>query len=185
MGTITDSAGKPQTGLSVDLPAGGRNTSTDTSGSYTTKLLPFGDSIVQFIKTLILPDDNGGTTTNTATIDVLVPTIKSYGTLNFKVEMQVFKIPACNCTPWCAIGFGTMNGTTTPIYFSGGANVPKGVPPNCDAPQVTVTPPNGKPFAIKPGGGKHQNSGANPAPGVWTVTTTVCGQSKSCTITYP
>jgi hypothetical protein len=77
-----------------------------------------------------------------------------------------------------------MDGVQTPIYFSGGANGPEDAPANCGPVQVTVTPPNGNPFSIKAGSGKHQNSGRNPAPGVWTVTTTVCGQSKSCSINF-
>jgi hypothetical protein len=187
VGTVTDPAGKPLTGVSVGLPQGNRTASTDTAGGYSLQRLPFGDSIIQFLKMIPVADPNTGqTTTGTATIDILLPVIKSYGTLNFKVEMQVFKIPACNCTPWCSIGFGTADGTQTPIYFSGGANPPpKGVPSNCDAPTVTVTPPNGKTFTIKAGSAKHQNSGPNPAPGTWTVTTTVCGQSKSCSINFP
>jgi hypothetical protein len=116
----------------------------------------------------------------------LVPATNSYANVQLKVEVQVFPPPpACNCSPWCAIGFGTLNGTQTPVYFSGGANPPKGVPPSCGQPQVTVTPPNGPPFDIKPGTGRHQNSGPNAAAGTWTVTTTVCGQSKSCTLTVP
>jgi hypothetical protein len=27
----------------------------------------------------------------------------------------------CNCTPWCAIGFGTFADGETPVYYSGGA----------------------------------------------------------------
>jgi hypothetical protein len=183
VGTITDPAGKPQSGVSVDLPAGGRNANTDNTGNYTMKFLPFGESIIQFLKTINVPDGNGGSSTGVATIDILVPTIKSYGTLNFKVDFQVIKIPNCPCTPWASIGFGTLDGTQTPIYFSGGANGAKGA--DCGPIDVTVTPPNGKTFKIRPGSGKHQNSGANPAPGTWTVTTTVCGQSKSATVTFP
>jgi hypothetical protein len=58
-------------------------------------------------------------------------------------------------------------------------------PADCGQPKVTVTPPVGAPFSIAVGTSLHQNSGANPASGTWTVTTTVCGRSKSCMVTVP
>ena len=98
---------------------------------------------------------------------------------------QVTNAIACNCTPWCAIGFGSLPGGQTPVYYAGGANPPKNGTADCDQPQVTVTPPSGTTYSITPGSSRHQNSGPNPASGTWTVTTTVCGQSKSCTVTVP
>ena len=92
---------------------------------------------------------------------------------------------ACNCTPWCAIGFGTLPGGLTPVYYAGGANPPKDAPPSCDVPEVKVTTPNGTTYPIIAGSARRQNSGPNPASGDWTVTTSVCGQSKSCTVTVP
>ena len=98
---------------------------------------------------------------------------------------QVTNAIDCTCTPWCAIGFGSLDGGQTPVYYAGGANAPKNDTSNCDVPQVTVTTPSGTTYPIRPGSSRHQNSGANPASGNWTVTTTVCGQSKSCTVTVP
>jgi hypothetical protein len=186
LGAVTDPAGKPQSGASVDLADKGRNTPVDNGGNFIMKSLPFGDNLLQIIKTFLVTDPvTGERGTNLATFDILVPIVKAYGTLNFKVEMQAFTIPLCNCSPWCSIGFGTLDGVNTPIYFSGGANPPKGGPASCGAVEVTVTGPDGSTFQLKAGKGKHQNSGANPMPGTWKVTTKVCGQEKTCSITYP
>jgi hypothetical protein len=186
LGTITDPAGKPQTGITADLSEGGRNTKPDDKGNYVMNFMPFGDNLIQIIKTFLITDPvTGEKGTNLATFDLVVPIIKAYGTLNLKVEMQTFQIPLCNCTPWCSIGFGAYDGTTTPIYFSGGANPPKAGPASCGAVEVTVTRPDGSILPLKAGKGRHQNSGANPMPGTWKVTTKVCGQEKTCTIDYP
>jgi hypothetical protein len=137
------------------------------------------------IKTFLVTDPiTGALGTNLATFDIVVPVLKPYANLNFKVEMQSFVIPVCNCTPWCSIGFASLDGSTTPIYFSGGANGPKGSA-SCGAVEVTVTRPDGSTFPLKAGTGRHQNSGANPLPGIWKVTTKVCGQEKTCQISYP
>jgi len=186
-GNVTDTAGNPQTNLTVGLPYGGATTTTAGDGSFLLGLLPWGTNLIALMKSITFVDSGTGSNrTETAGIEILAPATNSYGAVQLKVEAQVWQPPpACNCSPWCAIGFGTFNGVQTPVYFSGGANAPKGVPPNCGQPQVTITAPGGAPLPIKPGTGRHQNSGPNPTPGMWTVTTTVCGQTKSCTVTVP
>lgn len=186
-GTVTDMSGNPQTNLTVSLPYGGATTTTLGDGSFLLGGLPWGTNLIAITKSYTFVDTGTGSNrTETAGIEILAPATNSYGTVQLKVEAQVWPPPpACNCSPWCAIGFGTLNGAQTPVYFSGGANPPKGVPPNCGEPQVTVTPPVGATFPITSGTGRHQNSGPNPAFGTWTVTTTVCGQTKSCTVTVP
>jgi hypothetical protein len=186
VGTATDPSGKPQTNTTIGLPDGGPKAATDKTGNYILKSLPFGDNLLQMVKTFLVTDPvTGELGTNLATFDIVVPIVKAYGTLNIEVEMESVSIPFCNCTPWCSIGFATLDGTTTPIYFSGGANAPKGGPASCGAVEVTVTRPDGSTFPLKAGKGKHQNSGANRMPGTWKVTTKVCGQEKTCSITYP
>ena len=91
----------------------------------------------------------------------------------------------CNCTPWAAIGYGNIAGGTTAVYFSGGATPPKSGQADCETPEVTVTPPSGPPMAITPGTRPRHNSGPNPASGEWTVTTVVCGQTKTATVYVP
>jgi hypothetical protein len=187
LGTATDSSGKPQVNTTIGLPDGGPKAATDNnSGNYILKLLPFGDNLLQMVKTFLVTDPvTGELGTNLATFDIVIPIVKAYGTLNFKVEMESISIPFCNCTPWCSIGFATLDGTATPIYFSGGANPPKGGPASCGAVEVTVTRPDGSTFQLKAGKGRHQNAGPNVMPGTWKVTTKVCGQEKTCSISYP
>lgn len=186
-GTVTDTAGNPQTNLTVELPFGGAMTTTAGDGSFLLGLLPWGTNLISITKSITFVDPGTGSNrTETAGIEILAPATNSNAAVQVKVEAQVWPPPpACNCSPWCAIGFGTLNGAQTPVYFSGGANAPKGAPPNCGQPQVTVTPPAGPPFPITPGTGRHQNSGSSPTSGTWTVTTTVCGQTKSCTVSVP
>jgi hypothetical protein len=156
---------------------------TDASGSITLPALPYGNNVLQVLKPVTYTDPvTQEPRTDKPGIEIDAATPAAHGTLNLKVEAQVFPLPDCKCTPWCAIGFGTYNGARTPIYFAGGANGPKGA--DCGAITVAVTGPDGRSFPIIPGSGKHQSL-ANPAAGTWTVTTTVCGVSKSCSIEVP
>ena len=186
-GSLTDGGGTPLVGWKIDLLYGGLGMNSALDGSFTLPSLPWGNNLISLMKPFTFVDPNTGTNrTETAQVEVVVPATNAFVGLQFHAEAQVFPPPpACNCAPWCALGYGSIDGANTPIYFSGGANPPKGVPPSCGTPQVVVTPPVGAPFPINPGTGKHQNSGPNPASGTWTVTTTVCGQSKSCTLTVP
>lgn len=185
-GTILDGMGNPQSGVTAGLPGGGSNTQVATDGTFDLSNFPWGNSLFAMMKSFTFVDPTtGANRTERAQIEIEVPVIVPDGFLQFKVEMQVFVSPVCNCTPWCSIGFGTINGSQTPVFYGGGAIPPKGVPAQCDAPQVTVTTPTGATFPIRAGTGRHQNSGPNPASGTWTVTTTVCGQSRSCSITVP
>ena len=186
-GTVTDDSGKVQSGLSVNLIYGGTPSTTATDGTFYVAGLLWGQNLVTFANSITFIDaGTGKNRTETAAAEVVVPAEVPYGSMQVKVVVQIFPPPpACNCSPWCAIGFGTINGSQTPVYYSGGANPPYNAPPTCDIPLVTVTPPNGPPFAISSGSGRHQNSGPNPASGTWTVTTVVCGQTKTATITVP
>jgi hypothetical protein len=126
------------------------------------------------------------TLTSSASLNVVVPATNNTA-VALKVAMDAGGpvTNACNCTPWCAIGFGSLPGGQTPVYYAGGANPPKNGPANCGQTEVTVTTPSGATFPIAAGSSHHQNSGPNPASGTWKVTTTVCGQSKSCSVTVP
>jgi hypothetical protein len=185
-GIITDDSGKAQPGLSVDLIYGGALSKTASDGSFYLSL-PWGKNLITIANSLTFTDpDTGSNRTETAAAEIIVPATNSYGTAQLKAVVKIFPPPpACNCTPWCAIGFGSINGSSTPVYYSGGANMSDTAPSNCGTPQVTVTPPNGPPFAIEAGPGCHQHSGDNPASGTWTVTTVVCGQNKTASITVP
>ena len=178
-GTVTDNSGNPLPDLQFGLFYGGVSTTTDSTGNYSIPQLPYGMNLMILTNPII-----------GASLNLVVPATNNPATnnpLNIKVALAADPVVAvsnaCNCTPWCAIGFCTMPAGATPIYYAGGANSASGTA-NCDT-QVTVTPPSGTPFTITPGSGHQHNSGPNPAAGTWTVTTTVCGLSKSATITVP
>ena len=173
-GTVTDNSGNPLPDLQFGLFYGGVSTTTDSTGNYSIPQLPYGMNLMILTNPII-----------GASLNLVVPATNN--PLNIKVALAADPVVAvsnaCNCTPWCAIGFCTMPAGATPIYYAGGANSASGTA-NCDT-QVTVTPPSGTPFTITPGSGHQHNSGSNPAAGTWTVTTTVCGLSQSATITVP
>jgi hypothetical protein len=178
-GMATDNSGNPLMGLIFRLFYGGVSATTDSSGTYSIPQLPYGMNLMSLTNPII-----------GASLNIVVPATNNPATnnpANIKVAMAADPIVAvtnaCNCTPWCAIGFCTMPSGSTPIYYAGGANSASGAP-SCDT-QVTVTPPSGPSFTISPGSGHQHNSGPNPAAGTWTVTTTVCDKTKSATITVP
>jgi hypothetical protein len=176
-GTITDNSGSPYSGLSVGLLYGGERMTSDSLGKFSYDYrLPLGVNLISITNPIGASLNVEVVNTNTAT---------NYMAANFKVAMAVGPpvTNACNCTPWCAIGVGT--GYTTPVFYSGGANNPASGTPSCGTAVVTVTPPSGPPITIKPGSGRDQNSGPNPAFGTWTVSSTVCGVTKTASITVP
>lgn len=176
-GSLTDSANKPIVGAKLGLIHGGISAVTSAFGGFSLGRLPYGDNVIGITNPAA-----------TASVEIVLSAVSNV-VAAVKAAFDAAPAPApanpCNCTPWCAIGFASLPGGTTPVYFSGGANPPKVGPANCETPTVTVTRPNGTTFPIRPGTGRHQNSGANPAAGTWKVTTTVCGITKECSITVP
>ena len=174
-GTVSDPLGKALSGATLGLLYGGASTTTDASGGFSLPRLPWGLNLITISNWI------------GASLNVVIPATNNTA-VNFKVAMEAQVTPptnACNCTPWCAIGFGALPGGQTPVYFAGGANPPAVGPADCGKPSVTVTTPSGAKFPIIPGSSRHQNSGEEPEPGTWTVTTVVCGQTKSCSVTVP
>ncbi len=84
--------------------------------------------------------------------------------------------PACNCTPWCGIVAGVVDGVEQ-LEARGGANGTCG-----DSANVQITPPVGAPFTLPPGQTLFDRP---PASGTWTITSTVCGRTQTATITVP
>ena len=83
--------------------------------------------------------------------------------------------PPCGCTPWCGILGGTVNGEQRVVAFGGKHG-------KCDEiPQVTITAPDGT-RTVNPA--KRQIF-PRAADGVWTITSTVCGHTSTCSITLP
>jgi len=181
-GYVWDNSGAPQQNLSFDLQYGGAKVFTDFTGSYAFPRLPKGVNWLSLSNAI-------GASLNMAVTNTDTTPSNSYTAAMIKAVMAadppVSPTNVCNCTPWCAIGFGTVEGGITPVYYAGGANNPSGGTPDCGTPVVTVTPPVGAPFTITAGTGHHHNSGPNPASGTWTVTAVVCGKTKTASVTVP
>jgi len=181
-GYVWDNSGAPQQNLTFDLQYGGAKVSTDFTGSYAFPRLPLGVAWLSLSNAI-------GASLNLAITNTDTTPSNSYTAAMIKAVMAadppVSPTNVCNCTPWCAIGFGTVDGGITPVYFAGGANNPNGGTPDCGTPVVTVTPPVGAPFTITAGTGHHHNSGPSPASGTWTVSAVVCGKTKTASVTVP
>ena len=186
-GYVMDPLGNSFTGIAITLYDGGVSAVTDLTGYYSFSWLPQGlnmftitDPKTGAALNLGMPVTNNPTPpTNNPTPTIVIATAGSTNVATNTVTN------VCNCTPWCAIGYATSASGMTPVYYSGGANGPGGDTSNCGTAVVTVTPPSGAPFSIRPGTRGRQNSGPNPASGTWTVVATVCGQTKTATVDVP
>jgi hypothetical protein len=174
-GIVTDKSGNPLTNIQVSLLHGGATATTDVTGAFSfLSRLPWGMNLLNFTNPVGASLNIAVRNTNNNVVAVKLGMAGGGKSTN-----------ACNCTPWCAIGFGTFADGATPVYYSGGANPPSSGTPDCGQAVVSVTTPGGVTFPITSGTQGHQNSGDNPAPGTWIVTAKVCGQTNSATITVP
>jgi len=85
-------------------------------------------------------------------------------------------VAPCNCSPWAGLVGGTVDGVQK-VEAAGGAY---GDCPGTK-PTVTITGPGGVNVTYD-GGQRSFNPAAD---GIWVVTTTVCGKTKTATITLP
>jgi hypothetical protein len=152
-GTVTDQSGNPLTGVTLSLPLGGPAATTDAGGYFALPRLAWGMNLIAISNAI------------GAVLNIAIPATNNIA-VGIKAAMAAAPPAtsnACNCTPWCAIGFATLPGGQTPVYYAGGANPPKVGPANCGQPQVIVTRPDGYSSPITAGTGRDQNSGPNPA----------------------
>lgn len=181
-GYVMDNSGTPQQNLSFDLQYGGTKVFTDLNGSFSFPRMPIGLNWLSLSNPIGANLNIGiSNADNVATNPFTPAVVKAV----MAAAPLVSPTNVCNCTPWVAIGFASIPGGQTPVYYAGGANNPNGGTPDCGTPTVTVTPPVGAPFTITAGTGHHHNSGPNPASGTWTVTAVVCGQTKTASVTVP
>ena len=98
-----------------------------------------------------------------------------------KVEIAPVTAKPCKCSAWCGIVGATVDGVQTVVTAGGKFG-------NCpDDAVVTVTGPGGIELSLSNSAdGRRARKSFSPAGnGVWTVTTTICGVSKTCTISLP
>jgi hypothetical protein len=187
-GLLIDNTGAPLFGSSLGLPFGGPASEMDKNAMIALKGLPEGINLLSLSKpiTFTLP----GTASNRTEIvglKIVVPVGQAPVMLQMTADIKAAPgtNQTCNCVPWCAIGFGSLNDDPTPVYFAGGSILPQDSPADCDQPSVVVTAPSGKTIPIQAGDNFHQNSGPNPASGKWTITATVCNQTITGWVIVP
>ncbi len=179
-GRLTAANGAPMSGASLMLGPNGQTQSTGGTGNFTFTNVPLGIVDLMVCSHVQVMDTN---TSQSSFFDVFFPIeldlAAPAGSSNLKQDIvaQVIKPPVCDCVPWCGIVGGTVNGVQK-VVAGGGKH-----PPNCNGQAtVTITGPGGVQVNLGQGGRQTFSPAAN---GTWTVTSTVCGITKTCTITLP
>jgi hypothetical protein len=181
-GWATDPQGNVIQGLGADLRYGGSPAVIDSFGNYGFDRMAPGKNGIVFSRADDADDEEAEEEELEVEADATTNTAINW-TMDWEDETNAPPpTNLCNCTPWCAIAVGSAPGGLTPVYYSGGANSAPGSSGTCEA-EVTVTPPSGPSYSITPGTGHRQSSPPDPAAGVWSVTATVCGQTKTASIT--
>jgi hypothetical protein len=178
-GQVVDAKGNPKTGVTVDYLCGGMPATTDSTGAFVT-----ADKVAMGVNTMTISSSDGAVLpieVSTVDTDDDDTEVEWYYQEDSNTNIVVTNV--CNCTPWAAIGFGYSSSGQTPLYYSGGANMPK-TGASCGTISVTLTSPSGANTPVMPGTGHRQNV-VSPASGLWTVTTTVCGLIKTVSIDVP
>jgi hypothetical protein len=143
-------------------------------------LAPTGLVTFVTIKKSDITDPGTGTKqsyTNTIPFGALVSAAAEIVKLAADIQVEVAQAAACGCTPWAGAAGGTVGGVQK-IVLGGGANG------KCnEKPVVHVTGPGGIDVTL---GEKERRRTFEPAAdGQWTVTSTVCGLTKTVTLTLP
>ena len=176
----------PVTNTVVQLGPNGNVTTTDSGGNFTFANVPVGkvniDSFFDIFTQIGLQTNNSES--QRIDIDILIPPGVSPQPVQLKMDPPGPVTvppppPPCTCTPWCGIIGGFVGGYLE--VGAGGGVYPKGCDDNGTA-SVTITGPGG--ITVNLGKGGRKSFFDAPA-GVWTVTSTACGMTKTCSITLP
>jgi hypothetical protein len=182
-GSILGSNGAPASGLNVQLAPNGDSQTPDNSGRFSFFNVPIGLVDLNISAPVQVFDP---VTSQSAAYTVSLPLTVTQGTatsVNIKESFTAFVMeppqpPTCLCKPWCGIIGGTINGVQKVV--AGGGSLPNPCP-DCPC-TVTITGPRGININVAPGAHMVFSPAAN---GVWTVTSTVCGITKTCSISLP
>ena len=178
--TFVDANSWPMVGAPVQVGRREMPFPTDDKGMVRHDGYPAGPTTVVLNKptTVVV---NGSSVTYSNNLAILVNVNASIVNLMYMKAVIVADTnpppPLCLCTPWCGVMGGTVGGVQM-VVAEGGANGTCGDTPLVKlsgpgiAGQLTLTP--GKRIQIDPA-----------QDGTWTVTSTVCGTTKTVTITLP
>lgn len=145
-----------------------------------TVVWPQGSTSFQIARETTLTDPGTGQAAiyrNAIDVYVNLATQAIIASIKARIEAAAFPPPPCLCAPWAGGVGGTIGGVQK-IVLGGGANG------KCDdQPVVHITGPGGVDVTLGP---KEKRRAFEPAAnGEWTVTSTVCGKTKTVTLTLP
>lgn len=179
-GRIVGNDGAPAAGAALQLGPNGETQTADFNGLFMFTNVPQGLVDVQLVSPVQVIDM---VTSEVSEFPVTLPIpVSAYGaaSMDVKAEIvaQVIKPPPpCDCVPWCGVVGGTVDGVQK-VVIGGGK-----YKPNCNGVAVvTISGPGGVKVNLGQGGRKTFSPAAD---GTWTVTSTVCGITRTCSITLP
>lgn len=179
-GSIKDPAGNPATSYSVGLALGEPETSAP-AGTFSLHLVPLGQTELAVSKRVQVPDPETKQTNAVILSVPIVLTLTDQAEIELKADEDVLTALPCDCSAWCGIVSAVVNGLQTVAAAGGKLGF-------ClEEPEVTITGPGGVEvrFPAVPIPRRKRETFSPAASGTWTITTTVCGQTKSCSVTVP
>jgi hypothetical protein len=177
-GTVRNPDGSPAASQIIRIGDSHQVTATGVNGDFTLPNVPAGEVPISFEQLVIVSNIVSGQIEFIWIRVVAFVTLTPGGQVVINVEVELpmeIPKPPCNCIPWCGIVGGTFDGVQKVVAGGGKRG-------DCvDAPVVVVTGPGGINEGLL-GKRKTYSPAAN---GTWKVTSTICGQTKTCEITLP
>jgi hypothetical protein len=166
----------------ISYGSGSPSAVVNTNGTATLTNAPTGSAEIVVEKRVQVVDTNTGQTNSVGLeipmdLDGLLPQVHAL----IDADMEAFTAVKCDCTAWCGIAGATVNGVQT-VVASGGK-----LGTCLEDTEVTITGPGGVnvSFPSVPIPRRKREKFSPAADGTWTVTVTICNQTKSCSITLP
>jgi hypothetical protein len=155
---------------------------TDTNGSCTLSNAPLGGARINIQRQVTVVSPTSGAT-NSVGLEIPMDFTNLHDQVMALIDadLEAFVASPCDCTAWCGIAAATVDGVQT-VIASGGK-----IGTCLEEAEVTITGPGGVSvtFPDSPFPRRKRQQFSPAADGTWTVTASICGQSKTCTITLP
>lgn len=187
-GYLMQSNGAPASGVSLQLAPNGAYQLSDMNGMFSFFDVPISLVDLEIASTIQVTTSTNSQTNAlssfyTVSLPVTIDMTQQSSVMlkeNFVPQAVVIPNPAsCPCIPWCGIVGGSVGGAQKVV--AGGGSIPNPCP---NGPATVTITWNGNVLWQGAGDGKPHTF--SPAPnGVWKVTSTVCGNSKTSSITLP
>jgi hypothetical protein len=169
-------------GYRFSYGGGAPSSGVDTNGTATLTNAPIGAGEVVIEKRVEVVDTSKGQT-NSYGLQIPMDLTGLIDQVNAMIDadMEAFTATKCDCTAWCGIAGATVNGVQT-VVASGGK-----LGTCLEDPEVTITGPGGVrvTFPDVPFPRRKRETFSPAADGTWTVSVTICDQTKTCSITLP